>query len=87
AEPAQDELEDAGGLEGTVGEVAVKTGGDGEHADQVGYAQGGQGDPAETSPEYQYDGQVQDDEGAAADPVNLVEFLVVAFGNVGCFHE
>jgi hypothetical protein len=59
---AENELADAGGLEGAVGKVAVIEAGDREHAHGIGDQRDDQGDRADTDPDDGKAGEVHADE-------------------------
>lgn len=83
APDGEEELAEAGGGVGLVGEIAVVDAGDGEHAQEVegDGRPGGEGAP--TGPDHSEAAEVQHDEGHDAHPVDLVGLLAHFFRAIG----
>ena len=72
AKDGEEELTEAGGLEGAVGKVAVVEAGDGKHADEVEEDRGNDDGGIDADPEDGKAAEVEEDEGEGALPVDLV---------------
>jgi len=74
-----DELESARGGVGLVREVAVQEAGDREHPEEVEADGGPDGDRASTDPDDGETGQVKDNEGNGAGPIDLLRGVLQGF--------